>query len=220
MPHVRGVSAGASVLGDLGVGLREVLSRTWLWLLIGQALLYHLVYGGAQGVLGPIVVGDGFGRAAWGWALASLMAGFRGRRPAHPAWRPRHGLRVGVAMLSLTAAFPLAMAVSDQLVLVLLGAFVHGLGLEVFSVAWDLSIQQNVPETGWPGLLLRPGRLLRLPPGGPGPDRAGGRGGRLRPVAARGRGRHGRLVAAALLSRDVRRLERHAPPPLGVDAPA
>ena len=38
------------------------------------------------------------------------------------------------------------MAVSDQLVVVLIGAFLHGLGLEIFSVAWDLSIQQNIPE--------------------------------------------------------------------------
>jgi MFS family permease len=30
--------------------------------------------------------------------------------------------------------------------LLLLGAFVHGFGLEIFSVNWDLSIQQNVAE--------------------------------------------------------------------------
>lgn len=221
VPHVRGVSAGASVLGDLGVGLREVLSRTWLWLLIGQALLYHLVYGGAQGVLGPIVVGDGFGRAAWGWALASLMAGFVVGGLLTLRWRPRHGLRVGVAMLSLTAAFPLAMAVSDQLVVVLLGAFVHGFGLEVFSVAWDLSIQQNVPED-------RLARVYSFDQVGSFVSRPVGLA-LTGPVAeAVGYDRWllvvGGVMAAssllALLSRDVRRLERHAPPPLGVDAPA
>ena len=53
---------------------------------------------------------------------------------------------VGTAMLSLTAAFPLAMALSDQLSVLLLGAFLHGFGLELFSVNWDLSIQQNVAE--------------------------------------------------------------------------
>jgi MFS family permease len=29
---------------------------------------------------------------------------------------------------------------------VLAGAFLHGFGLEIFSVGWDLSIQENVPE--------------------------------------------------------------------------
>ena len=49
-------------------------------------------------------------------------------------------------LLSLTAVFPPAMALCDPLPLVLLGAFVHGLGLEIFSVNWDLSIQTEVAE--------------------------------------------------------------------------
>ncbi len=36
------------------------------------------------------------------------------------------------------------MALSDSLAVLLAGAFLHGLGLEIFSVAWDLAIQQNV----------------------------------------------------------------------------
>jgi MFS family permease len=75
-----------------------------------------------------------------------LMAGFVVGGLVCLRWRPTHGLFVGTALLSLTAAFPLAMALSDQLWPVLLGAFLHGFGLEVFSVNWDLSIQQNVPE--------------------------------------------------------------------------
>lgn len=146
VPHVRSEATGVSMLADLGVGFREVLRHTWLWLLIGQALLYHLFYGGAQGVLGPIVVKDAFGIAAWGWALGALMAGFVVGGLVTLAWRPRHGLRIGTVLLALTAAFPLAMALSDLLPLILLGAFLHGFGLEIFSVNWDLSIQQNVPE--------------------------------------------------------------------------
>lgn len=146
VPHVRPEGARATFLADLGDGLREVLRHTWLWLLIGQALLYHLFYGGAQGVLGPIVVEDSLGRSAWGFALAALMTGFLVGGLVCLRWRPRRGLFVGTAFLSLTAAFPVAMALSDQLWVVMLGAFAHGFGLEIFSVNWDLSIQQNVAE--------------------------------------------------------------------------
>jgi len=146
VPHVRPEGARPTLLGDLGDGLREVLRHTWLWLLIAQALLYHLFYGGAQGVLGPIVVEDTLGRSAWGFALAALMTGFLVGGLVCLRWRPRHGLFVGTAFLSLTAAFPFAMAFSDQLWVVMLGAFAHGFGLEIFSVNWDLSIQQNVAE--------------------------------------------------------------------------
>jgi MFS family permease len=138
--------ARPSLLSDLGAGAREVFRHTWLWLLIGQATLYHLVYGGVQGVLGPVVVGDVWSEAAWGWALAALMAGFIAGGLVALVWRPVHGLRHGVLLLALTAAFPLAMAVTDQLWLLLLGAALHGFGLELFSVNWDLAIQQNVDE--------------------------------------------------------------------------
>jgi MFS family permease len=122
------------------------MRHTWLVLLIGQALLYHLFYGGAQSVLGPIVVGDQFGRSAWGVALGTLMAGFVAGGFVCLRWEPRRSLFVGTALLSLTAAFPLAMAFSDHLLPILVGAFLHGFGLQVFDVQWQVSIQQNVPE--------------------------------------------------------------------------
>lgn len=137
---------GERLLAELADGAREVLRHTWLWLLIGQALLYHLCFGGAQGVLGPIVVGDTWGEQAWGGAMAALMAGFVLGGLIALRWRPRHLLRSGVVLLSLTAAFPLAMALADQLWLVLAGAAVHGIGLQLFSVSWDLAIQENVAE--------------------------------------------------------------------------
>lgn len=134
------------LLSELADGAREVLRHSWLWLLITQALLYHLCFGGVQGVLGPIVVGDTWGEEAWGWALASMMAGFVIGGLVALRWRPTFLLRWGVLLLSLTAAFPLAMALADQLPLVLLGAAVHGVGLQLFSVNWDLAIQENVAE--------------------------------------------------------------------------
>lgn len=138
------------LLAEVGAGFREVMRHTWLWLLIGQALLYHLFYGGAQGVLGPIVVSRALGRPAWGWALSAMMIGFLVGGLVMIRWKPRHALHVGTWFLGLTACFPLAMAFADRLdqatglIVVLLGAAAHGFGLEVFSVGWDLSILENV----------------------------------------------------------------------------
>jgi MFS family permease len=133
-----------SMLVDLADGAREVFAHPWMWLLIGQAMLYHLFYGGAQTVLGPIVIGDEFGRSSWGLALGALMAGLVVGGLLCLRWRPHHSLLIGTALLSLTALFPLAMALSDYLWVVLAGAFLHGFGLQIFNVFWDLSIQQNV----------------------------------------------------------------------------
>ncbi|GAB3247748.1 MFS transporter [Kineosporia babensis] len=134
-----------SLLNDLGAGAREVFRHTWLWVLIGQALVYHLVYGGVQGVVGPIVLTREFGDQAWGLSLAALMAGFMVGGVISLRFRPRRLLFSGTAFLALTACFPLAMALNVPLPAILLGAFVHGVGLEIFSVNWDLAIQQQIP---------------------------------------------------------------------------
>jgi len=136
--------ARRSALHDLRAGAVEVFRHTWLWVLIVQALIYHLVYGGAQGVLGPIVVSDTYGKDAWGWALGALMAGFIVGGVTTLRYRPRRLLLAGTGFLALTACFPLAMGLQLPLAWILLGAFLHGFGLEIFSVNWDLSIQQNV----------------------------------------------------------------------------
>jgi len=144
VPPLAAPPAREGLWRDVGAGFREVLRHTWLWLLILQALLYHLFYGGAQSVLGPIVVSESLGRPAWGWALSAMMVGFVMGGVVTLRWRPKHALFVGTCFLALTAAFPLAMAWSGSLVVVLVGAWLHGFGLEIFSVGWDLSIQEQV----------------------------------------------------------------------------
>ena len=200
-----------TVFADLGEGRRaEVLRHTWLWLLIGQALLYHLFFGGVLGVLGPIVVSADLGRAAWGWALAALMAGFIAGGLVSLHWRPRHGLYAGTALLSLTAALPAGDGALGPAGRAAVRRFLHGFGLELFSVNWDLSIQQNIAEDKLArvysfdlvgSFVARPLGLALT-----GPIAAVGR---LRPVAGGRRGGDGRLVAARPAVTHVRHLERH-----------
>ncbi|MBC7277912.1 MFS transporter [Nocardioides sp.] len=145
VPHER-PPRKASMLGELAEGFREVMRHSWLWFLILQALLYHLFWSGAHSVLGPIVVGEGIGRASWGFALAALMAGFFVGGLFCLKFRPRRLLSVGVFFLAMTGLFPVAMAVSDTLWPILIGAFLHGFGLQVFDIFWQIAIQQEIPE--------------------------------------------------------------------------
>jgi MFS family permease len=146
VPAITGTGVRQRMVEELKDGAAEVFRHTWLWLLIGQALLYHLFFSGVQGVLGPIVVKHAIGEAAWGGALGALMVGFMAGGVLNLRWHPRHGLWIGTAFLSLTACFPFALAVSDHLAVILLGAFLHGFGLEIFDQNWQISIVQNVPE--------------------------------------------------------------------------
>lgn len=146
VPSITAAPGRGRLIREAAEGLREVLRRSWLWAGIAMALVYHLFYGGAQGVLGPVVVGEHISRPAWGYALSAMMIGFVSGGLISLVWKPRRILLVGELFLTLTVCFPLAMALSDRLSLILTGAFLHGLGLEIFSVGWDLAIQENVPE--------------------------------------------------------------------------
>lgn len=147
VPDVRQRSeTPARFFAEAREGWAEVVRHSWLWSLIAMALVYHFFFGGAQGVLGPIVVGGRLGASAWGFAMAAMMIGFVLGGLLCLRWKPRRILLVGEWGLLLTVCFPLAMALSDQLSVVLLGALLHGFGLEIFSVGWDLAIQENVPE--------------------------------------------------------------------------
>ncbi|MGW5580380.1 MFS transporter [Micromonospora chokoriensis] len=137
---------GGTLIGDLRVGVVEVFRHPWLAALLLQAMLYHLFYGGTQNVLGPVLVSRDLGEAAWGWALSALMVGYLVGGVTTFWFRPRHGLFVGTVLLLMTVCFPLAIVLSSGVPLILAGAFLHGFGLEIFSVNWDLSIQQNIAE--------------------------------------------------------------------------
>ncbi|WP_091124749.1 MFS transporter [Nocardioides terrae] len=138
-------TTGGTILAELREGFAEVRTRRWLWICILMALVYHLMFGGAQGVVGPIVVGEGIGRDAWGFALGAMMVGFVVGGLLCLRWHPRRGLFWGSVFLCLTPLFPLAM-VSDRLSVILLGAFLHGFGLQVYDVQWNASIQEQVPD--------------------------------------------------------------------------
>ena len=186
-----------SMLGDLGAGAAEVFRHTWLWLLIGQALLYHLFFGGVLGVLGPIVVGD---------ELRPGGLGLGARRPDGGLHRRRAGLPAVAA-----AARPVRRhraAVADRGVPVRDGALGPAVAAPARRVPARLRPRAVQRELGpvdpaerrggqaGAGLLLRPGRLVRGPAAGTRAHRAGRRGGRLRPVAGGRRDRDGGLVAA------------------------
>jgi MFS family permease len=61
-------------------------------------------------------------------------------------WRPRRALLVGM-LGTLALAFPIGgLALSAPVALLVVLAFAGGIGIELFGVFWDLSMQQHVPR--------------------------------------------------------------------------
>jgi hypothetical protein len=136
----------ATFVADLLHGWREFRSRTWLWSIVVQFGLLHVVTIPAFLVFGAVLSKRELGGAgAWSTILAlfaagSLVGGLVGlrltvRRPLLVASLWNAFLALPVALLALrTGLAPIAA-----------GAFVAGVGGAVFGVLWETSLQRAIP---------------------------------------------------------------------------
>ncbi|WP_410587810.1 MFS transporter [Amycolatopsis sp. lyj-23] len=136
---------GRRPLAELAEGWREFRARSWVWLVVLQFMIVNAVLSGALRVIGPLVADGTFGRTGWGLALAVQTAGslLGGVLAAH--WQPRRMLFAGVAWVVAGALPMLALGETPYLLPLLAAMFLSGVALEQFSVAWDVSLQENIP---------------------------------------------------------------------------
>ncbi len=135
----------ASVLTDLREGWTEFRSRTWLWVVVVQFAFVNAAWSGATSALGPVVADETIGRAAWGLVLAALTTGMfvGGLLALRGRWdRP---LLVGTLAVLLEVPLLMVLGLQPSVLPLLLAAFVAGVGFETFGVAWDVSMQSNIP---------------------------------------------------------------------------
>lgn len=135
----------AHPLTELREGWSEFVSRRWVWVVVLQFMIVNAVMTGGGQVLGPVIADETFGRAGWGVALACQTAGAIAGGLVAVRWLPRRTLLYGVALVALFAAPLLALGLAPHLAVVLPAMFVCGVAMEQFTLAWDLSLQENVP---------------------------------------------------------------------------
>ena len=141
-------SAPADAPGLLREGWREFTSHRWLWIIVAQFALVTGVYAAAMSVLGPLVAHSSLGGArSWGLITAAYAAGAVAGGLVMTRFRP--GRLLVAAMLSVPAYSLLlfALAVPLPVPLDLAAALVAGGSLEVFTVCWATTMQQEIrPE--------------------------------------------------------------------------
>lgn len=145
IPRRARVEAG-DTLKELREGWAEFASRTWVWVVVAVFAFVNAGFSAAFATLGPVVADDTVGRAAWGIVLATQAVGMvaGGLVAMRSQWeRP---LYVGMVMTLLIVPLPLVLGIQPTLLLLLVAAFLAGLGIETFAIAWDVSLQSNVPE--------------------------------------------------------------------------
>ncbi|OLR94521.1 hypothetical protein BJP25_12320 [Actinokineospora bangkokensis] len=132
-------------LADLKEGWRAFSGRTWLWSVVVAMMVVNAAEVGGVNVLGPSVADNTIGRTAWGvvlgaQTLGALVGGFLASR-----WQPRRLLLTGTALVAVVGVQLAVIAHLPELVPLLVVNFGVGLAVEQFVIAWDVSLQENVP---------------------------------------------------------------------------
>lgn len=138
---------GSTVLTDLREGWQEFRTRTWLWAVVAQFSLVNAAETGGLTVLGPVVAKEHLGGPkAWGTILTCQSAGLLLGGLVMLRFRP--GRILLAACLSVfTLTLPLALlGIPAPLAAIAAGAFAAGIGIEIFGVLWDTSMQQHLPQ--------------------------------------------------------------------------
>lgn len=132
-------------LRELREGWREFTARSWVWIVVVQFAVVNAVVAGGIHVLGPVVADDTFGRGVWGVVLAAQMAGAVAGGVLAARSRARRALLIGVAMVAVESLPLVVLAQAPGVLLLGVAMFLNGVALEQFGVAWDVSLQQNIP---------------------------------------------------------------------------
>ncbi|GIE78267.1 MFS transporter [Actinoplanes philippinensis] len=140
-------TGATGVVADLREGWAEFSSRRWLWALVAQSGVFHLIVLPAYMVLGPQLSADGLGGArGWGFILGGFGAGALLSGLLMTRLTPRYPLRTGIlANVGFVPAL-LTLALGAPLPAVILGAFAAGAGMGTFVTLWETSLQANVPR--------------------------------------------------------------------------
>jgi MFS family permease len=137
----------SNMLAELRDGWREFSSRTWLWTIVVAFGFINAAHSGASNVLGPTIARQELGgAAAWGFILSAEAAGLVLGGLLMLWLRPRRILLVGCAAMLLTLPGLVLLSFGAPTILIAAAYLLAGVGIEIFGVFWDTSLQQNIPQ--------------------------------------------------------------------------
>ncbi|MGW0249925.1 MFS transporter [Nocardia goodfellowii] len=144
VPRVTPVTPAAPI-AELRAGWTEFTSRTWVWTIVLAFMIVNAALIGGTQVLGPAIADATIGRFAWGIVLGAQTVGALLGGILASRWQPRRALLFGTVLVLVEAVPLLTLAHAPELIPLLAAYFLAGMTIEQFSIAWDVSVQENVP---------------------------------------------------------------------------
>ncbi|MFD2472614.1 MFS transporter [Amycolatopsis silviterrae] len=133
------------LLHSVRTGWREFWRIGWLWRVVTAFFVYNIVFTGGWLVLGPGIAQDTIGAAGWGVVLSVRAAGALLSGLVMYRLAPRRLLPLGLASAALTVLPLIALGLHAGFAVLAGATFVAGFCAGVMGVAWDTTLQENIP---------------------------------------------------------------------------
>ncbi|GAB3255836.1 MFS transporter [Nocardioides dilutus] len=134
-------------VAELREGWDYFRATTWLWVIVLAFGALNMIQSGALHTLGPVLAKNSdIGENGWGLILSAEALGFLLCSFALMRLPLRRPLRTGMIAVSLLGLPMLALGFEPVLAAGMVGAFLGGVGTEVFGLGWNLAMQENVPD--------------------------------------------------------------------------
>ncbi len=147
LPRTRREGARQSFLADLKGGWHELISHTWLWVIVVWASTFLCIVVAPFMTLGPVIAKESLGgAAAWGiiaagWGAGSLLGGLLALR-----WRPPRPMLVCCILVLFIAPAIALLALRAPAPVIATAQAIGGMGMGFFGAVWQTTLQQHVPE--------------------------------------------------------------------------
>lgn len=134
-------------MADLREGWTYFRTTTWLWVVVASFSLLNAIGSGGFSTLGPVLATQTeIGEAGWGLIRSAQAVGFLVCSLALIRISFRRPLLWGMAAVALNCIPMLVLGLDPVLVVAMTGAFLAGIGSQVFGLGWDLAMQEHVPN--------------------------------------------------------------------------
>ncbi len=141
-----------SILTDLRTGWTFFRRTTWLWLIVLAFGVLNMLHSGGFSTLGPVhAKSSELGVEGWALILTAGAAGLVLTSVVFLRISLQRPLLLGMLGCAVYSLELIALGTTTELWVLLVAAFVAGVGVEIFGLGWELAMQEHVP----PAMLSR-----------------------------------------------------------------
>jgi MFS family permease len=135
-----------SAIAELREGWTFFWQTTWLWVVVVAFCFLNAIHAGALLTLGPAVAKATFGAQGWGLVLSAESAGLLLMTLVMLRVRLERPLLLGMLGVAALGLPVLMLGLRPEVAALVVAAFIAGAGIELFSIGWNLAMQENIDE--------------------------------------------------------------------------